>query len=150
MPRKELSATERAMRYLAQRAHSEQELRGKLRRAGYADEAVEEAINACLRHGYINDELMAEDGVGLLAGRGLGSRLIKLKLRQRGLSAENIESAFAVSPVDEQEAARQAFDYKLRLLSRESDPRKKREKLYRFMISRGFPPEIIRGFFSEI
>ena len=44
---------------------------------------------------------------------------------------------------DEFEAARRAMEGKLRLLSRETDRRKKREKLFRFMASRGFSPAVI-------
>ena len=47
------------------------------------------------------------------------------------------------------EAARRALEYKLRMLSKERDLRKKREKAFRFLVSRGFSGAVIRELFSK-
>lgn len=133
------------MKLLSRRALSEAELRRKLHDAGFPEPEISEAVEFCRRHRYINDEVLAEDYTGLLRMRNTGSRLIRQKLIKRGLGGEitgqmlpeeNPETA-------EIEAARRALDYKWRLLSRESDPRKKREKAFRYLIGRGFPPGMI-------
>ena len=82
--------------------------------------------------------------------RGSGSRLVKLQLRKRGLSAEYVETALEKTAGLEPGAARRALEYKLRLLSRETDPRKKREKAFRFLVGRGFSMDVIRGLFDEV
>ena len=47
-------------------------------------------------------------------------------------------------------AGRRALAQKWRLLNRESDPRKKREKAFRFMAGRGFAPSLIFQLLNEI
>ena len=53
-------------------------------------------------------------------------------------------------PEAEIEAARYALAGKLRLLSREKEYRKKKEKAFRFLVSRGYTSNVISTLFSEI
>ncbi len=143
------SPLEAALRMLDRRAFSERELAARLRRAGYSPAQCAEAVSECRRRGFINDELLAEDCTGLLYSRGSGSRMIKLKLRRRGLSAAAVENALREHGELEPEAARAALEQKWRTLSRENDPRRKRDKALRFLIGRGFPPELVRRVWEE-
>ena len=143
MPRERLTAIAKAMNFLAVRSLSEQELLAKLRRAGYPDDECDSAIAECVRRNYLNDEQLTADCVDILHQRNLGSRQIKQKLLRRGLDGEYISELLHDSEEDEFEAARRAMEGKLRLLSRKTDRRKKREKLFRFMASRGFSPAVI-------
>ena len=136
-------ALERAVRYLAARGHSEAELVAKLHRAGYSGGETAAAVAECRRLGFLNDELYARDCAEMLASRGCGSRKILLELRRRGV-AGLAEEATAELVDGEADRAMECARYKLRLLSRETDPRKRREKLWRFLLSRGFPPDIVR------
>ena len=102
-----------------------------------------EPLTGCPRNRYLDDELLTRDAVECLRQRNLGSRQIQLRLRRRGLDPEEIHSQLAQDPEAEREAALRARDAKIRLLSRETDPRKKREKLFRFLVGRGFPTELI-------
>lgn len=142
-PRQPASALKKAMDLLAARACTERELLEKLRRGGYADSEVRQAVEECRRRGYLNDALLAEDQSRFLSERGCGSRLIREKLRRRGVDPEVVDLAVGQSLESEAEALRTALEYKLRLLGRESDPRRKREKAFRFLISRGFSPELV-------
>ena len=142
---------EKALKILAVSPVTEFELRRKLFRAGYPEILVDQAVEECRRHNYINDELLAADCADYLAARGNGSRMVKVKLRRRGLDAELVNEAVAnTDPEVELEAARYALDTKLRLLSREKDHRRKREKAFRFLVSRGYTSNIISKLFSEI
>lgn len=138
-----VSALAKAMSYLAARPLSELELLAKLRRAGFPDHECDAAIAECVKHNYLNDEQLTVDCVETLHQRNIGARQIKSKLLRRGLDEEKIADLLDNSEEEETDAARRAMETKLRLLSRESDPRKKREKLFRFMISRGFAPALI-------
>ena len=149
MPRERPSALVKAMNFLAARGLSEAELLAKLRRAGYSDEEADSAIAECVRRNYLNDEQLTADCVDLLHQRNLGARQIRQKLLRRGLDGEEISTFLNDSQEDETEAARRAMEGKLRLLSRESDPRKKREKLFRFMAARGFAPQLIFKMMDE-
>ncbi len=148
-PRPSVPALERAIRYLAVRGHSETELAAKLRRAGYSGGEISAAVAECRRLGFLNDELYARDCAGMLAARGCGSRKILLELRRRGV-ADLAEEATAELAEGEADRARDCARFKLRLLSRENDPCKRREKLWRFLLSRGFPPDIVREAVEDV
>ena len=137
------SALVKAMNILAARSLSEKELLMKLRKAGYSDAECDSAIAECVKRGYVNDEQLTADCVDILHRRNLGSRQIRNKLLRRGLDGEEISELLTGKVEDEEDAARRAMEGKLISLSRESDPRKKREKLFRFMISRGFSPSLV-------
>ena len=143
MPRERLTAIAKAMNFLAVRSLSEQELFAKLRRAGYPDDECDSAVAECVKRHYLDDDQLTADCVDILHQRNLGARQIKQKLLRRGLDGEYISELLNDSEDDEFEAARRAMEGKLRLLSRETDRRKKREKLFRFMASRGFSPAVI-------
>ena len=143
MPKERPSALVKAMNYLAARSLSEKELLMKLRKAGYSDMECDSAIAECVKRRYLNDEQLTADCVDILHQRNLGARQIRQKLLRRGLDGEEISELLESRPEDEEDAARRAMEGKLRLLSRETEPRKKREKLFRFMISRGFSPSLV-------
>ena len=143
MPKERPTALTKAMNLLAVRSLSEQELLTKLLRAGYPPEESECAVAECAKRHYINDEQLTVDCVDLLHQRNLGARQIRMKLLRRGLDADKIAEELADSPEDELQAARRAMAGKLRLLAKETDPRKKRDKLFRFLAGRGFSPSLI-------
>ena len=149
MPKEIPSAMVKAMDILARRSLSEMELLAKLRRAGYPDHECDEAIAECLKRHYLDDEQLTSDCVDILHQRNLGARQIRMKLARRGLDPEKINELLNESPDAEIESARRAMETKLRTLARECDPRKKREKLFRFMAGRGFAPNLIFKLMNE-
>ena len=144
MEKPKKSAMEKTMRLLSRRALSERELLNKLCAAGYPFREARDAVAECRKRGYVNDEAFAADYTELLAGRCLGGRRIKLALRKRGIPAELQEEPLEAAAETEAERASEALAYKLRLLARETDPRRKREKAFRFLIGRGFSCESCR------
>ena len=144
MEKPKKSAIEKAMRLLSRRALSERELLNKLCAAGYPFREARDAVAECRKRGYVNDEAFAADYTELLAGRCLGGRRIRLALRKRGIPAELQEEPLEAAAETEAERASEALAYKLRLLARETDPRRKREKAFRFLIGRGFSCESCR------
>ncbi len=143
MPKTPPDAFEKAIRFLALRPLSEKELLTKLLRAGFPDDECARAVAECHKRHYLDDELLAVDSVSALRQRNLGTRQIKFRLARRGLDMETVSGLLADEPQEELAAAIRAMQSKSRLLRNETDERKKREKLFRFMIGRGFSPEII-------
>ena len=143
MPKTPVSALTKAMNFLAARPLSELELLAKLRRAGYPDPESDAAIEECRKRHYLDDATLAADCVEALRLRNMGSRQIKFKLTRRGLDADAVADLLEQDPDAEKLAAERAAENKLRLLKNESDIRKKREKLFRFLVSRGFSPDVI-------
>ncbi|MBE6399333.1 MAG: regulatory protein RecX [Lentisphaerae bacterium] len=143
MPAAPVSALAKAMAFLAVRPLSELELLAKLRKAGYPDNEADAAIEECRKRHYLDDEMLTADCVDALHNRNLGARQIRFKLARRGLDAEKVSELLEADPDAEKQAAERAMESKLRLLRNESDPRKKREKLFRFLVGRGFSPDLI-------
>jgi regulatory protein len=82
-------AEQRAYRLLALRAHSEKELRAKLRKGSFAEAVVDAVIEKCRELGYLNDGNYARQKARDLAVNGFaGDRRIALDLRERGISEE--------------------------------------------------------------
>ena len=140
--RPKYSALERALNHLARRSYSEAEMAVKLRQTGYPPGEIASALAECRRLGYLNDPLYARDCASYLAERGNGNRKIMQELRKRGLAEFAADSLSALES-DETERAVRAGEYKLRLLADETDPRKKRDKLLRFLAGRGFSPDAV-------
>lgn len=148
--RKQPGATEKALRLLARRAFSEKELTRKLYSYGcYTPPEIRQALDTCRKHGFINDKLLSQDYARALNERNCGSRKIRQQLKKRGFSENLTETAVTgISPL-EKDAAQRALDYKLRMLSRETDPQKKRQKIYRYLASKGFSYDIICSCMKE-
>ena len=89
-------AEQRAYRLLALRAHSEKELRAKLRGGGFAETIVDAVIEKCRELGYLNDGNYARQRARDLAvNRLAGDRRIAFDLRERGISEELARQAIA-------------------------------------------------------
>jgi regulatory protein len=58
-PQQAPSAIDVALRYLAQRPRSEQEVRRRLQRAGVADDAVDGVLVQLRQHGLVDDAAFA-------------------------------------------------------------------------------------------
>jgi len=145
MDKPKISAMEKAMRLLSRRPLTERELRDRLRKAEYTPGEIRDAVAECRKRGYVDDRQFAADYAEQLAARGLGGRRISQALYKRGISAELREEPLEEAAATEAERAAEALAVKLRLLARESDPRKKREKAFRFLVGRGFSIDSCRA-----
>ncbi len=131
-----------ALNLLARRGYSAKEMIQRLRRAGMEPELAEEVTNECIRLGLINDEMYARDYAEVLAARGLGGRRIRMELSRRGV-AEFAGDAVEELTEGEDERALQAARGKMRLIPPADSLLKKRQKLYRFLSSRGFSADVV-------
>lgn len=94
-------ARDKAFRLLGIRAHSEKELRRKLKSGKFSSAVVEEAIERCRELGYIDDAQFARARArALAAGKLFGNRRIAFDLQERGVSGDIAEAAIAA--VDEE------------------------------------------------
>lgn len=88
-------AMSRAVRSLAHRDLSEQELSDRLARANVATEARKEAVDRLVRAGAVDDARFARGRAEQLAQRGAGDLLVRHDLESRGIGAEDVEAALA-------------------------------------------------------
>lgn len=144
-------AWECALRLLGIRAHCERDLTNKLRQRKFEKKIITAVISECKRLEFIDDIKFAREYIRELLDRGSGVKLIKSKLMQKGLPGSVIDNEIQemMSDNDELEAARIAYRKKAPSLKKETDPRKKREKYYRYMLSKGFSYDIIKEVAEE-
>jgi regulatory protein len=139
------SAMAAALRLLTRRGHTRRELGGKLARRGFGAGTVDRVLADCERLKYLDDQRQARFYIDELQGKGYGSYFIQNAMRKKGFEQETIESAMATEEGEDAqfEAARRALKKKQRTFEREKDPRKRRDKQYRYLYSRGFSPSVI-------
>jgi regulatory protein len=143
--RRPSSAYQAALRRLARRDHSEQELRRVLQRRGYATSAVEGAIERLRSASYIDDAGFARRfALSRLAYRGLGRNRIRAALRQRGVPRSVAEEglASALREVTESELLDELAN-KYWTRHERDEPRKRVLKLRAFLLRRGFAADLV-------
>lgn len=87
-------ARERALRLLAVRPRSAEELRGRLARDRVPPRAIRAAIAALARHGYLDDLAFARSWIDYRAARGAcAAARLRWELRQKGVAAAVIARA---------------------------------------------------------
>ena len=129
------------LRILDRRALSEADLAGKLRGAGFADDDIVEAVARAVKLKCCDDFALAGWRARACAEGNHGLRRIREALRKSHVSEAAMEAALAEQIEGESARAARACQYKLRCLARETDARRKREKLLRFLLARGFSTE---------
>ena len=76
--------------------------------------------------------------------------MIRRKLALLHIADEFIDEALQMVAENELQAAANALDFKLRMLKNEKDLYKKRQKVYAFLVSRGYPFDVIRILLENI
>ncbi len=141
------SAYQRALRRLAQRDHSEAELRRALLERGHESEEIDDALMRLRQQRYLDDDLFAERFArSRIAHRGHGRAKIRQGLRQRGVGGEQAEAGItaALREVSEDEVvdklARRYWKQHSRV-----EPLRRLPRLWGFLLRRGFPPGLVRS-----
>ena len=88
-------ALERAVAQLATRARTEKEIVDCLRKNAYPEEAIAKVMARLHEAGYINDAEFAEQWTASRTNKGLGSRRIRMELRQKGVDQAQIDQALS-------------------------------------------------------
>lgn len=132
------SAKDRALGLLAVRWRSQEELRRRLRQAGYEPEEIEQALADLTDVGLIEDGRFARELVRDQAHRRLaGDRAIRGALRQKGVSADVAEGALREAG-DEADRARELATRRAARM-RSLAPEAAYRRLYGLLLRRGFP-----------
>jgi SOS response regulatory protein OraA/RecX len=119
---------------LARRSYFSEELKRKLKLKFLSPSAIEYALCACKRLGYLDDERAKELFIEKERRRGRGPQLIACKLRERGVSAE----------VKSDQIAEMRALLKTRYQKRDLKDFKERQKVARLLLQRGFDFELIK------
>ena len=108
-------------------------------RKGFSDEETSEVCDYIEEVGLVDDDLyikfFVEDSFRI---KNKGARKIVYELKQRGIDDDKIEEAIEEASDIEYEALKEAYERKLEATKSETDPYKRKNKIIRFLISRGF------------
>jgi regulatory protein len=141
-----------ALRILSVRDHSVAELTRKLARRGHAEDVVQAVVAECRRLSYLDDRRSVGQAIDRLKRKGCGVQRIRRELAQKGLAGASAEEQLRGSfgPGEERAVALAAARRKWKTLQAEPDPRKRVQRLQRFLYSRGFSEGIIYAVTEEV
>ncbi len=135
-------AKKRAMHLLEKMDRTKADIRSKLRRNGYPDEAINAAIEYIEFYNYLNDERYAYMYVRNYCNSRSRNRIMQ-DLYRKGVDKDTINDAIESEySVDEEELI------KMYIIKRgynvDNASMKDRDKMFRFLISKGFPLDEIQ------
>ena len=136
----EPSLKTRALGYLARREHSRLELEKKL--AAHTEDPAELSamLDALEQQDFLSARRMLEQVVQVRRKR-FGSQRIVHELREKGIAEDLIAAALPELKETELDAAREVWRKKFRAPPADTT---ERGRQMRFLLSRGFAPEVIR------
>lgn len=106
---------------------------------GFTDDEVSEVCDYIEEVGLVDDDLyvkfFVEDSFII---KNKGSKKIEYELKRKGIDNDKIDEALEEAKDMEHEALKEAYERKLSATSRETDPYKRKTKIIRFLLSRGF------------
>lgn len=122
-------ALEAAMKFLALRERSEQEVRSRLRRSCYDENTIQRVLDTLGLHDLVSDTRFAETWVHARS-RKYGKNRIAQELRMKGISSQEAQTALEALP--EEEEYRRALDQAQKLCRKfQNDPKKIAQSLMR-------------------
>ncbi len=156
-----------AARFIEVRPRSVEEVRRRLRDAGYRPDLAEGAVERMIALGYLDDAAFARAWVESRdRARPRGARALRDELRRKGVAPEDVEAALAAreeraggrdedgaTPIREEgeratsdasddDAAARLLARRGAALLREPDPRKRRARAYALLARNGFDPGV--------
>ena len=134
-----------ALRRLARRDHSTQELKRTLVRLGYPEGEAEEALRRLREERYLDDAgFAARFARSRMAGRGQGRHRIHQGLRQRGVATRVAEGGIreALTEVSER-GVLDALARRYWRLRAGEEPATRLRRLWLFLVRRGFPAGLV-------
>ena len=138
-------ALEQARRYCARQERAHQEVRDKLYSWGLYRDAVEEALGTLIGEGFLNEQRFAEAyALGKFRKTGWGRRKIRQGLELKRVSGPCVRLGLAAIEEDEYlQGLRELADRRLNA-ERRGDAFERRERTVRYLIGRGFEPDLVR------
>jgi len=143
-----ISAKRIAAKFLNTRRRTEKEIREKLGKEKFDDEIIQEIISGLKETGLIDDEAFAHAFIhDKRISKPISSRQLENELRKKGVAKHIIQKTLSHGDEeenDEDRAMKTASKKWEQLLRRETDDKKRTQKLIAFLGSRGFGYEVIK------
>lgn len=140
------------MRICSAREYCDSDIRRKCLTRELDPKQVEDVLNYLHKENFLSEEryacAFARDKSQI---SGWGATKISYHLRMKGLSKEIINIALAqCDSTSTKKRMEQVLSLKWKSLEREQDPRKRKEKLLRYALGRGYSYEEALGFLSSL
>lgn len=100
-------AMDKAVALLSLRARTEKEIADSLRKNAYPERTIARVMVRLLEAGYLSDAVFAENWAASRTNKGIGSRRIRMELRQKGVSQGEID--YALSAINEEDMLQSAI-----------------------------------------
>ena len=136
----QLSVKGRALKLLAAREYSRQELERKLAAKEPDAGEIKQALDDLQARGFLDEQRVVDSIVHRRAGR-VGAGRIRQELQAKGIDAERVAVAVASLNASEFERAREVWRKKFGALPEDAA---RRAKQARFLAARGFSGEVVR------
>lgn len=132
--------------------HTEQEIRRKLLQKGFSDDAVAYAVDRAKEYGYVDDESYVRSYIQYRAmPNKWGERKTLMELYKKGISRDMAEQVMSeiYKAEDMEDNARQLAIKKWTSLEG-TDNRKRKQKVYSYLLGRGFSYDVINSVIRNI
>lgn len=147
-----VQAKQQALSYLAHKPRTETEVRRKLRRNDTPDVVIEDVVARLYELEYLDDESYAQDYArNRFASKQYGPLRIRRELTERGIDRAIAERAVDDLFAEENPlaAARHHAEKRWPRLADE-EPRRRKQKMYRYLRRRGFSSDTIYTVLDEL
>ena len=149
-----IDAKRLALSFLNYRARSEKEIRDRMKREEIEEAVVERVLAFLAEYGLVNDGTWAKAYVNdKLMRKPVSARQLEVGLAQKGVPKAVIAETIAdlnARQSDAERALEAAQKRWPRILRTESDPKKRKQKLYTFLTARGFTFDLIAKVYSSL
>lgn len=142
-------AMEKAVALLATRARTEKEICDALRKNAYPETTIARVMARLHEAGYIDDADFAGHWAASRTQKGLGSRRIRMELRQKGVDSETIDQTLCAIDEDELRLSARKAAKKAARGRNLSDPGE-RQKVLAALARRGYDFSLARQALQEI
>jgi regulatory protein len=148
-----IDAKQRALDYLAYKPRTEAEVRRTLRGTDALPNVIDDVVARLTELGYLDDEAYAHDYAhNRFSSKQYGPVRIRRELKERGVDRHVADAAVdqLFAEVDARAAAWSHAEKRWPRLDDEDDPRRRRQKMYRYLRRRGFASDTIRSILDEL
>ncbi len=140
-----------AFRLLSIRLRSNKELKERLKRK-FPDEEIEKTMDKLKKWGYINDKEFANAWIkDRLKNNPKGKFLLIRELQKKGIESEIIENVLQkLYPSEKEKELAEKIALKKWDKDRKIEEKKRKERLYRYLLSRGFPINLVNDILRKL
>ncbi len=138
-------------RLLKIRFRSEKEVRDKLRKKGFSEPTADEAVGYFKGIDLINDRLFAQKWIAWRLNKPFGIHRIRFELKEKGIAPELIKEELGQAMLEYCEIDVAGHLAKHQALKHRDIPREKvKQRVYGYLLRRGFNPAIVMKAIQDI